>query len=77
MDHFGFYEILNFGSLGGLIVALILFALLRHVKKQARNVEQSYMNLLQRLEVTYTKEPLSHHSLVTKNDSGEGKNAQS
>ena len=59
MNPFGFYTILNFCSLGGLMVALILFALWRHVKKQSHDIEQSHMTLLQRLEGTYTKKPPS------------------
>jgi hypothetical protein len=76
MSLFGCCTILTFGSLGGLIVALILFALWHHVKKQSRDLEQFHMTLLQRLEGTYSKESLSHHSLLTKHDSEEGKNAQ-
>jgi hypothetical protein len=62
MNHFGFYTILNLCSLGGLMVALILFALWRHVKKQSSDIEQSHMTLLQRLEGAYTKEPPSYSS---------------
>ncbi len=62
MNPFGFCTILNFCYLGGLIVALILFALWLHVKKQSRDKEQSHMTLLQRLEGTYTKKPPSYSS---------------
>jgi hypothetical protein len=62
MNPFGFCTILNLCSLGGLMVALILFALWRHVTKQSRDIEQSHMTLLQRLEGAYTKEPPSYSS---------------
>jgi hypothetical protein len=62
MNSFGFCTILYFCYLGGLMVALILFALWRHVKKQSRDIEQSHMTLLHRLEGTYTKEPPSYSS---------------
>ena len=68
MNPFGFCTILNFGSLGGLMVALILFALWRHVKKQSRDIEQSHATLLHRLRGTYPRQPLSYPSEVTKND---------
>ena len=62
MNPLGFCTILIFCSFGGLLVALILFALWRHVKKQSRDIEQSHLTLLQRLEGTYTKELPSYSS---------------
>ncbi len=68
MNYSGFCTILSFGSLGGLMVSLMLFALWRYVKKQSRDKEQSRTTLLHRLQVTYPKQPLSFPFEISKND---------